>query len=109
MPKNIFTPRDELVCGKLDSAETIAVSLENIELIDLLHDIRFDCERMEQKLISRKEEAEEQAAIDEKKRMALLQKVVERLDAHLKALPGPIECGLSDNYKEFILETKLEA
>jgi len=46
---------------------------------------------------------------DEKKRMALLQKVVERLDAHLKALPGPIECGLSDNYKEFILETKLEA
>ena len=60
MPKNIFTPRNELVCGKLDSAETIAVSLENIELIDLLKDIRFDCERMEQKLISRKEEAEEQ-------------------------------------------------
>ena len=52
---------------------------------------------------------EEQAAIDEKKRVALLQKVVDRLDAHLKALPGPIECGLSDNYKEFILETKLEA
>ena len=107
MPKNIFTPRNELVCGKLDSAETIAVSLENIELIDLLHDIRFDCERMEQKLISRKEEAK--VSIEEKKRVALLQKVVERLDAHLKALPGPIECGLSDNYKEFILETKLEA
>ena len=48
MPKNIVTRRNELVCGKLDSAETIAVSLENIELIDLLHDIRFDCERMEQ-------------------------------------------------------------
>ena len=106
MPKNIFTPRNELVCGKLDSAETIAVSLENIDLIDLLHDIRFDCERMEQKLISRKEEAK--VSIDEKKRVALLQKVVARLDAHLKALPGPIECGLSDNYKEFILETKLE-
>ena len=51
---------------------------------------------------------EELSVIEEKKRMALLQKVVERLDAHLKALPGPIECGLSDNYKEFILETKLE-
>jgi hypothetical protein len=54
-------------------------------------------------------DSEEQIAIDEKKRMALLQKVVERLDVHLKALPGPIKCGLSDNYKEFILETKLEA
>jgi len=109
MPKNIFTPRDELVCGKIDRAEQIAKSLGSLDLIDLLHDIRFDCERMDQKLIFRKEEAEKQAAIDEKKRVALLQKVVERLDAHLKALPGPIECGLSDNYKEFILETKLEA
>ena len=58
----------------------------------------------EQKIVE-----QNKAAADEKKRMALLQKVVERLDAHLKALPGPIECGLSDNYKEFILETKLEA
>ena len=58
----------------------------------------------EQKIVE-----QNKTAIDEKKRMALLQKVVERLDTHLKALPGPIECGLSDNYKEFILETKLEA
>ena len=47
--------------------------------------------------------------MDDAERTKLLQKVVDRLDAHLKALPGPIECGLSDNYKEFILETKLEA
>ena len=106
MPKNIFTPRNELVCGKLDSAETIAVSLENIELINLLHDIRFDCERMEQKLISRKEEAEEQSSIDEKKRVALLQKVVERLNA--KFAEHDIEEGISDNYRDLILETKLE-
>ena len=106
MPKNIFTPRNELVCGKLDSAETIAVSLENIELINLLHDIRFDCERMEQKLISRKEEAEEQAAIDEKKRVALLQKVVERLNEKIQG--NGIDCGMSENYRDLILETKLE-
>ena len=68
MPKNIFTPRDELVCGKIDKSEQIAKSLGSLDLIDLLHDIRFDCERMEQKLISRKEEAEEQAVADEKKR-----------------------------------------
>lgn len=56
MPKTTWTPRDELVCGKLDRAYEIAVKFESIELIDLLADIRHDCERMEQKLISRKEE-----------------------------------------------------
>ena len=71
MPKNIFTPRDELVCGKIDKSEQIAKSLGSLDLIDLLHDIRFDCERMEQKLIFRKEEAEEQAAADEKKRRGI--------------------------------------
>ena len=106
MPKNIFTPRNELVCGKLDSAETIAVSLENIELIDLLKDIRFDCERMEQKLISRKEQAEEQSAIDEKKRVALLQKVVERLNISLCCTEG---CDALDRkYRDLILGTKVE-
>ena len=107
MPKNIFTPRDELVCGKIDKSEQIAKSLGSLDLIDLLHDIRFDCERMEQKLISRKEEAEEQAAIDEKKRMALLQKVVERLNVTLCCT----ECcdALDTKYRDLILETKLEA
>jgi len=107
MPKNIFTPRDELVCGKIDKSEQIAKSLGSLDLIDLLHDIRFDCERMEQKLISRKEEAEEQASIDEKKRVALLQKVVERLNEKIQG--NGIDCGMSDNYRDLILETKLEA
>lgn len=107
MPKNIFTPRDELVCGKIDRAEQIAKSLGSLDLIDLLHDIRFDCERMEQKLISRKEEAKEQAAIDEKKRVALLQKVVERLNEKIQG--NGIDCGMSENYRDLILETKLEA
>ena len=106
MPKNIFTPRDELVCGKLDKAEQIAKSLGSLDLIDLLHDIRFDCERMEQKLISRKEEAKEQAAIDEKKRVVLLQKVVERLNEKIQG--NGIDCGMSENYRDLILETKLE-
>ena len=58
MPKNIYTPRDELICGKLDMAEDIARSLKSVELIELLADIRHDAERMEQKLIQRKAEAE---------------------------------------------------
>ena len=107
MPKNIFTPRDELVCGKIDKSEQIAKSLGSLDLIDLLHDIRFDCERMEQKLISRKEEAEEQAAADEKKRVALLQKVVERLNEKIQG--NGIDCGMSENYRDLILETKLDA
>ena len=107
MPKNIFTPRDELVCGKIDKSEQIAKSLGSLDLIDLLHDIRFDCERMEQKLISRKEQAEEQAVIDEKKRVALLQKVVERLNEKIQG--NGIDCGMSENYRDLILETKLEA
>lgn len=57
MPKNIFTPRDELVCGKIDMAEEIAKDLKSIELLEILEDIRYDCDRMERKLISRKEEA----------------------------------------------------
>jgi len=56
MPKTVWTPRDELVCGKLDRACEIAIRFESIELLDLLADIRHDCERMEQKLISRKEQ-----------------------------------------------------
>ena len=105
MPKNIFTPRDELVCGKIDKSEQIAKSLGSLDLIDLLHDIRFDCERMEQKLISRKEEAK--VSIDEKKRVALLQKVVERLNEKIQG--NGIDCGMSENYRALILETKLEA
>ena len=49
---------------------------------------------------------EEQAAIDEKKHVALLQKVVDRLNAKFSELY--IDEGLSANYRDLILETKLE-
>ena len=84
---------------RLQKPETIG---ETDRTFDLLNYVDFLENKIEQNAFDMK-------PADEKKRVALLQKVVERLDAHLKALPGPIECGLSDNYKEFILETKLEA
>ena len=84
---------------RLQRPETIG---ETDHAFDLLNYVDFLENKIEQNAFDMK-------PADEKKRVALLQKVVERLDAHLKALPGPIECGLSDNYKEFILETKLEA
>ena len=84
---------------RLQRPETID---ETDHAFDLLNYVDFLENKIEQNAFDMK-------PADEKKRVALLQKVVERLDTHLKALPGPIECGLSDNYKEFILETKLEA
>jgi len=51
MTKNIFTKREDLICGKIDKAEEIVRQLQNIELLELLEEIRFDAERMEQKLI----------------------------------------------------------
>ena len=57
MPKTHFTPRDELICGKIDKAVEVARALHSVELVELLADIQHDAERMEQKLISRKEEA----------------------------------------------------
>ncbi len=83
---------------RLQRPETIG---ETDHAFDLLNYVDFLENKIEQNAFDMK-------PADEKKRVALLQKVVARLDAHLKALPGPIECGLSDNYKEFILETKLE-
>lgn len=58
MPKTIYSPRYELICGKIDTAEQIAIELKSVELVDLLSAIRFDAERMEQKLIQRKKQAE---------------------------------------------------
>ena len=58
MPKTIHTPRDELVCGKLDILEDYLRELEQLDLLYLTADIRRDCERMEAKLISRKDEVE---------------------------------------------------
>lgn len=54
MSKNEFTKREELICGKIDKAEELAAKLQSVELIDILHEIRSDAERMEKKLISRK-------------------------------------------------------
>ena len=52
------------------------------------------------------EDKEEQSSIDEKKRGALLQKVVERLNEKIQG--NGIDCGMSENYRDLILETKLE-
>jgi hypothetical protein len=62
--KTIFTPRDELVCGKLDKIQTELQKLGAIpdikyriaRLLYTLNEIRYDCERMESKLIERKVE-----------------------------------------------------
>ena len=55
MSKDIYTSRDDLVCGKLDMAEELAIKLGSIELIDLLKAIRHDCERMEAGLVRHKD------------------------------------------------------
>jgi hypothetical protein len=57
MPKDIHTKREDLICGKIDLAQEIAVKLQNVELLELLDSIRYDAVRMEQKLISRKQQA----------------------------------------------------
>lgn len=56
MSKDIWTPRAELICGKIDEAEKIASELGSVELMDLLKSIRYDAERMEKKLILRKKQ-----------------------------------------------------
>lgn len=57
MPKTIHSKREDLICGKIDLAQEIAVKLNHIELLELLDSIRYDAVRMEQKLIIRKQEA----------------------------------------------------
>jgi hypothetical protein len=56
--KTIYTPREELVCGKLDTLEDLLrdIGEQAIPCLYLTADIRRDAQRMEQKLISRKEE-----------------------------------------------------
>lgn len=56
MTKTIYTPRDELVCGKIDALSEL---LTTPEQVDLLQDIQFDCIRMEKALIRRKEQVKE--------------------------------------------------
>lgn len=57
MPKTIHSKREDLICGKIDLAQEIAVKLNHIELLELLDSIRYDAVRMEQKLIIRKQES----------------------------------------------------
>lgn len=56
MPKNINTPRSELICGKLDSMDDELMKLGLTQLLYLSADIRRDAERMAAKLVSRKAE-----------------------------------------------------
>lgn len=56
MPKTINTPREELVCGKIEELMDVLVQAGLISAIDLLKDIQHDCNRMEQGLIRRKEQ-----------------------------------------------------
>ena len=57
--KTINTPRDDLVCGKLDVLEDKIRALGLVELLYITGDIRHDCERMEAKLVLRKHEVEQ--------------------------------------------------
>lgn len=54
MPKTVFTPRNELVCGKLDELFDAIVAGEKERACYLVEYVRHDCERMEAKLIARK-------------------------------------------------------
>lgn len=53
MPKTPFTPRDELICGKIEKLRQMLV-----DAVYLLDDIQRDADRMEQGLIRRKEQVE---------------------------------------------------
>jgi hypothetical protein len=59
MPKNAFTKREQLICGKLDELEDMLKNCRDPEVFRLITNIRTDATRMELKLISRKTEVEE--------------------------------------------------
>ena len=53
MPKTIFTPRSELICGKLDRLELLLMEIgtqKAVECLRMVAHIRDDAERMERKL-----------------------------------------------------------
>ena len=64
MPKTVFSKREAFICGKVDDL-VIDIKILNITdelkeyLITKIYDIQYDAQRMENKLISRKQEAEE--------------------------------------------------
>ena len=64
MPKNVFSKREDLICGKIEFLiEEIKLKIndvtDKISFIEQLHEIQHDAQRMENKLIFRKQEAEE--------------------------------------------------
>ena len=81
---------------RLQRPETIG---ETDRAFDLLNYVDFLENKIEQNAFDMK-------PADEKKRVALLQKVVERLNEKIQG--NGIDCGMSDNYRDLILETKLE-
>jgi hypothetical protein len=72
MSKDVFTKREELVCGKLDELSEILITFDSVRGIELANSIRKDCERMENKLLNRKHQAEEYEA--------LLQRILDLLE-----------------------------
>ena len=81
---------------RLQRPETIG---ETDRAFDLLNYVDFLENKIEQNAFDMK-------PADEKKRVALLQKVVERLNEKIQG--NGIDCGMSENYRDLILETKLE-
>ena len=64
MSKNINTPREELICGKIDLLTKAVIEGRKFDAIDLINDIRNDAQRMEAKLILRKQEYERLTRVD---------------------------------------------
>lgn len=58
MVKTVYTPREELMCGKLDALFELVKDSGRADMAELIHQIRYDAQRMEAKLIERKEEVE---------------------------------------------------
>ena len=55
MPKDIHTPRSELICGQIDSLEYEIMKIGATHLLYLCNNIRFMAERMENKLYEYKQ------------------------------------------------------
>lgn len=64
MPKTVFSKREDFICGKVDDL-VIDIKILNISndlkeyLTTKIYDIQHDAQRMENKLIFRKQEAVE--------------------------------------------------
>lgn len=67
MSKNVFSKREDLICGKIENIvskiKMLKISdIEKVYVIEILNDIQNDAQRMEDKLVFRKQEAEEYKA-----------------------------------------------